>query len=305
MSKFLLRIFILIAMVYCCGEIIVRVYRLTPDIPRRLIDNSGIQRYKPGQSGYYAKSDHKWNVNDFGWLGVAEINYDKTIGIIGDSYIENIMNPIDCNQGTQLKQYVDNVGFFEAGRSGVSFIEAMEITKMLDTLISTEYNLIYVSSNDFYESFSSNKRYKDRIQVDLQKESILKAKMKAPKLKNLIYNFKLIYYLYLRFPLFVNQENKNVIQTTKVNNGFDFVKFSGLFEFCKKNYNFEKNILVFHPGTEEEIIEISKNNGFKVIELNSEGDKSWVLGKHEGHWSCYGHTQVAKQVQAYLKPLIK
>ena len=32
---------------------------------------------------------------------------------IGDSYIENIMNPIECNQGSLLKNLIPNYSFFE------------------------------------------------------------------------------------------------------------------------------------------------------------------------------------------------
>ena len=111
---------------------------------------------------------------------------------------------------------------------------------------------------------------------------------------------------YLRFPIFVKDQNKGVILDSAQNmKEFDYLSFSRLFDFCNNNYNIEKTILVFHPGTEKEIILLANKYGFKTIVLNSVGDKSWALGDHDGHWSCYGQEQVAKQVEIYLTSLLE
>ncbi len=132
MKKFILKLAAFVLVFCILSEIIIRIFHLVPDIPERLIDKYGIQRYKIGQSGFYTKAKKKWKVNNFGWLGVSDHDKDTIVSIIGDSYIENIMNPIDCNQGNILKSLLPNYSFFEAGRSGVTFIEAMEISKILE-----------------------------------------------------------------------------------------------------------------------------------------------------------------------------
>ena len=38
-----------------------------------------------------------WKVNEYGFIGLKDVNHDNQILIIGDSMIENIMNPIECN----------------------------------------------------------------------------------------------------------------------------------------------------------------------------------------------------------------
>src|SRR5690606_2644800 len=136
-------------------------------------------RYKPDQSGYYTKAKEKWNVNKYGWLGTHGNIKDSTISIIGDSYIENIMNPIKCNQGSILKQYFPDYSFVEAGRSGVTFIEAMEISKILEMEIRPKYQLIYLSENDFYESISELNRYTDRLQISIKDQKLLPARLRA------------------------------------------------------------------------------------------------------------------------------
>ena len=229
MNRFIIRLVVFAIVMIVLGEIIVRYYKLTSDIPRRFIDETGIQRYSPGQTGYFKGCDTKWKVNEYGWVGIAEVDSDNTIAVIGDSYIENMMNPISCNQGVILKSYFKDYAFFEAARSGVTFIEGMEITRLLDSIIQPKYYLIYVSSNDFYESLSNKTRYTDRLQIDLNSSKVLKANLKSPIIKNMLYNFKLLYYLYLRFPLFVSEQNKGEAlvseQSKKV---FDYLSFKRL-----------------------------------------------------------------------------
>jgi len=208
MRKFLITIAAFVFFLCCISEIVIRTFRLVPDIPERFIDEYGIQKYKPGQSGFYTKAKAKWNVNDYGWLGTHENIKDSTISIIGDSYIENIMNPIECNQGSVLKQYFPNYGFFEAGRSGITFIEAMEISKILEMEIKPKYQLLYLSEGDFYESISEITRYNDRLQISIESQMLLSNQLKSPGMKKVLYNIKLLYYLYLKYPIFVDKQNK-------------------------------------------------------------------------------------------------
>lgn len=301
MKRFLVRIIFFAAVCYLSGEIVVRSFKLVPDIPQRFIDDSGIQRYVPKQSGYYTKATSKWTVNDYGWLGVSETDKDTIISVIGDSYIENIMNPDSCNQGSILSSNFPDYGFFEAGRSGVSFMETMEITKLLDSTISPTHHLVYVSQSDFEESFADKNRYTDRIQFDSEKQQVLKANLKSSVLKSFLYNTKFLYYLYLRFPIFVDQQNQGEVNTLKnKKKSLNGAMYKDIFEFVVKNYEIRPMVLVFHPNTNTQIIEMAQEYGLKTIALKIRKEKSWALGEHDGHWSCYGHNQAAQQVKEYL-----
>jgi hypothetical protein len=306
MQKFIIRLLIFITLITIAGEIIVRVFQLTPDIPHLYVDHTGIQRYVPGQTGYYSKANSKWEVNNYGWLGIADVKKDAIISIIGDSYIENMMNPISCNQGSILKSYFKDFGFFEAGRSGVTFIEAMQITKLLDSTIKPKMHLIYVADDDFYESDAAY-RFKDRMQLNLASNTIVNGELRAPGIKKVLYNCKILYYLYLRFPLFVNKNNKGShTETVKKIKKVDAKSINSILNFCKKNYNLERMVLVLHPGTPKEIETLVNKAGFKSIILNTTGDeKSWAVSSNDGHWSCYGHHEVAKQIREYLATYIK
>lgn len=307
MKKFLLLLTLFTILSFAAGELIIRTLKLTSDIPQRIIEpETGLQLYKPGQSGYYKKAKEKWHVNNYGWLGVADTSKKPLFSIIGDSYIENLMNPISCNQGFLLQSHFDNYSFFEAGRSGVTFIEALEISKYLEGLISPTHHLIYLGNGDFNESIVSKGRYPDRVQVDLDKKLILKAKMKSPLTKRILYSSKLLYYMYLRFPIFVDKQNKgettnkNITEKPKLDTSY----FSKLFNFCSSRYDFNKIILVFHPNTNEKIIELATSYGFKNI-LLQEHNRGWALGKHDGHWSCFGHNEATKQIIPLIDSITK
>ncbi len=307
MRKFIFRLIFFVLFISVLGEISIRIFKLTSDIPERYIDESGIQRYKPNQSGYYKKSTSSWKVNKYGWVGISDISKDTIISVIGDSYIENMMNPISCNQGSLLGGLFENYSFFEAGRSGVTFIEAMEISKVLDTEVNPNYHLIYVGGNDFKESFSNIKKYSDRMQIDISNNTIIKAKLNSPMIKKILYSNKLLYYMYLRFPIFVKKQNKGEtkekINTKEINN-IGSLNLKKLFRFCASNYRKDKIIFVFHENTSLEIIEIAKSFNFKTIHLNSNGTE-WKLGSYDGHWSCYGHQEIAKQLYNPLSIFLK
>ncbi|QCW99674.1 hypothetical protein FGM00_06010 [Aggregatimonas sangjinii] len=304
MGKFLRTLIVFAILLGIIGEVVIRTFRLVPDIPERYIDNHGIQRYRPGQSGYYTKAEEQWNVNKYGWLGTHDNEKERTISVIGDSFIENIMNPISCNQGSVLKNRFPEYSFFEAGRSGVTFIEAVEISAILQDEINPKYQLLYLNTADFSESVSEIQRYTDRLQISLETEKLLPAELKSVGLKKILYNIKLLYYLYLRYPIFVEKQNQVADEETTISlETENKLMYQKLFAYCASNYELNRLIFVFHPNTDQRILNLAHEYDIKTISLDSDGDKNWDLGEHDGHWSCYGHEQVSKQVAKRLKEI--
>jgi len=302
MKKFIKSSVVFILLLILGGELIIRVNHVMSDIPQREINEFGIQKYIPNQLGYWKGGEHQWLINRLGWPGQLPKSYNNLVTIIGDSFIENFMNPNECHQSVLLKQKVDDFNFIEAGRSGVSFIEAMEISKQLDSL-NPEYHLIYVSKQDFIESVADIEPLNDITQVNLKANKIEYGVMKSPSLKKVLYNFKLLYYCYTNFSLQF-PTSKNVEKQEKITKNNQFVKnrkeILQLVTYVKSNYKINNKVLIFHPKTEFKIIEICQNLGFKTMILNSDNDKSWTF-KHDHHWTCYGHNRVAEQVASFLQ----
>jgi len=302
MIKFFKNIILFLLLSVIVGEVVVRLTHAVSDVPQRTIDEHGIQKYLPNQQGYWRGGEHKWMVNTLGWPGELPESYDNLIMIIGDSYIENFMNPNECHQSVFLKENMPAFNFMEAGRSGVSFIEALEISKDLDSLKPIQ-TLIYVTDEDFYESISEVKPMRDVTQLNLEKNTIQFGEMKAPMVKKALYTFKLAYYFYNRFPItgFENKESepKNPIKISKTEKSEFQTEISQLITFVKQNYTITNKTLIFHPNSNYSIIETCKNAGFNIILLDSSHDATWTFD-YDNHWTCYGHKSVAKQISKSL-----
>lgn len=292
-------LFLLVSIVV--GEAVVRLTHTMADIPQRTIDEFGIQKYYPNQEGYWKGGKHKWNINKLGWPGELPQSFDNLIMIIGDSYIENFMNPNKCHQSSFLKSKLKNYNFMEAGRSGVSLIEAMEISKHMDSLQPIQ-SLIYVNNGDFYESITQIKPMSDITQLDTKTNAIKYGKMKTPGLKKVLYNWKLMYYFYNRFPLskYLNKNHKKASKELKKEISKDNSKINQLITYIKQNYNINDKTLVFHPNSEKWIIDLCKTAGFNIILLDSSKDTTWTFD-YDSHWTCYGHEKAAEQIYNALR----
>ncbi|MCE7072931.1 hypothetical protein LZG74_21630 [Dyadobacter sp. CY327] len=303
MGKLLLKFFIFLLGGFVVGEAIVRAYHLTSEVPKRYLDDNGIQRYNPDQQGSWKGGNHSWATNELGWTGTLPVSYDNLVTIIGDSFIENFMNPSDCHQDMLLKSRVPMMNFVEAGRSGVSFIEAMEIAASMDSL-SPQMHLIYVNAADFTESIRDIAVQTDITQVDLGNRKVIPGIMKSAKLKTILYNIKFAYYLFQRFPLnqikFGGEKHAPAKPTVQPDHSNSI---KSLLEFVKQKYDVKDKIIVFHPKLPDAIKNEVKAAGFKTISLDSDGQDNWTF-VYDHHWTCYGHNQAADQIASYLQELI-
>jgi len=302
MKKLLKNIILLFIVTLVIGEVVVRITHAVSDIPQRTIDEHKIQKYFPNQEGYWKGGDHTWMINKLGWPGELPKSYDNLILVIGDSYIENFMNPNECHQAIFLKENMPDYNFMEASRSGVSLIEAMEISKHMDSL-KPIHELIYVNDEDFYESVVEVKPMRDITQLNIKTNTIQYGEMKAPLAKKVLYNWKLSYYFYNRFysGIMENTDKKpeNPIKDSD-EEGLKFqTEISQLIDYIKENYAIGTKTLVFHPDSNASIIEICKNAGFSTILLDSSGDDTWTFD-YDRHWTCYGHKRAAQQVSSKL-----
>ncbi|GGZ70303.1 hypothetical protein [Algibacter mikhailovii] len=301
MIKFLKNILIFLILSLLVGEVIVRVTHSVSDIPHRKIDKFGIQKHIPFQTGFWLGGGHKWTINKLGWPGDLPRNFDNLITIIGDSFVENLMNPDDCRQSVLLKEQLVKYNFMEAGRSGVSFIEAFEISKSIDTL-NPKLSLIYVNTNDFFESIKEIRERPSITQWSIETNKIVSGKIKSPGLKKILYNWKLLYYLYTNFKTTPSKSKKNINKqdaTKLIDLKFE-EEILALLKYTKNNHNMNNNILVFHPNTNQKLIDMCIKEGFRTMCLRSKNYKSWCFD-YDKHWTCFGHRQAAQQVSVYLK----
>ena len=287
------KILLLTLVTFVLTEVIIRTLNLTNDIPNRKIDINGLQNYILDQKGIYR--DNNWVVNNDGFLGLNDKKFKNQILIIGDSMIENIMNPIECNQGYLIKENLDNsYGVFEIGRSGITLIEAFQFEKNYRKIVEPSVSLIYVNKGDIIESISNISKLSDRLQIDVDSKEIQEVKIKFPLLKKILYNFKTLYFLYIRGFFQIDFKTKSNIIEEKNKNQNLINKFIEIINF---NYDLSKVILVTDINNLNLINSLKKIKVKKIITFNP--DKNWYV-KNDDHWNCFGHRMVSKKIIDYF-----
>jgi len=296
MRRFNLRVLLFIIIGIIVGELSVRVFQLSIDIPRFYRDTDNLIKFEPNQSGNSMVGRHKWIINKYGNYGYEPQSLDSVITVIGDSYISNTMNPPECHQANYLANLNPECDFYPMSRDGASFIEFMEMAKSLEHLNPIR-QLLYVHHGDFIESILELGSQPLTVQLSVEQDSIRYAALTSSRIKEVMYNFKLGYYLYRNY--LVRAENN---QTNNRNVDFGHIDYDAiklLLDFVKNNYRTDHIVLVFSPGSDTEFVEFTRRNGFQTIFLQTDDYKSWQL-ESDSHWSCYGHEEVAKQVDHFF-----
>ncbi len=293
MKKFLIHIFLFSFLGFIIGEIVIRLGDFQIDVPIVYLAQDGLIKYEPNQRGNFTNGE-KWFVNSYGEINYEPPSLDSLITVIGDSYIESLMNPASCNQAKLLKDLKPEFNFYPSSRSWSSVLEMLEKASLLE-----KYNplkqLLYVECIDFEESIASNHLNPLTVNISLETEKLYFPTINKSKYKEFLHNFKFPFYIYRHFidskNQFQVQKNSNVEQVALV----DYIKIEKLIQLILKKYNTNKLIFVFKPQADQKLISILRKYNFSIIELKTNYYKSWQL-KYDCHWSCYGHQEAAKQV---------
>ena len=292
MKKFLIIIPFFLSVNFILFELTVRIFNLTNDVPQRNLIDGQYQLYKNNQEGVYKNA--RWKVNDFGFLGLSDINNgENQVLLIGDSFLENMMNNIECNVGTQMKLIDGNLKIFEIARSGMTLIEYFEFYKKFKQKIKPTKTIFLVNSNDIYESVSNINRFPDRIQVDLIENKINNVDLKYPTLKKILYNTKGLYYLYSNQFFSLNFTKLN--SSKKIINNKDPNKelIRKLFVYIRDNYSTENISFLCYNMKDSEV------NSFRMLSKNiyhiREFDEKEIR-EDDRHWNCFGSQKVAELI---------
>ena len=291
MRKFLVNILIFIVFGYFIGEFSIRVLKLGINIPEMYQDTNGLIKNLPNQTGYYLNGN-TWSVNKFGEFGYEPKSLDSLITVIGDSFIENIMNPNECHQAYLLSMRTNSYNFYPSARSGANLIEFMEMTKSL-THLNPVKQILYVHDSDFSNSIREIKHENNTFQWSIRSNNISYPQFSENKIKKVLYNFQFMYYIYRNYIISNENSSKIKIDDNKLN--IDYNKIQKLLDFINKTYITDNIIIVFSPNSDKGLIEMVMKNNFQTIVLKTDDIKTWEF-LNDSHWTCFGHEEVAKQV---------
>lgn len=280
------------------GETVVRLFNMTIDVPRMYMGSDHLIKFEPNQTGNYVNGEHQWVINKYGNFGYEPPALKSLVTVIGDSFISNMMNPPECHQANFLAQLNPDYNFYPTSRDGASFIEYMEMKRSLQHLKRVT-NLLYVHHSDFLESIADLQRKPLTVQVALEKDSVIYARLSSNPLKNALRNFKLGYYMYRNFLIRANTSSISTNNSYKDKKSINYNAISALLDYVKTHYRIDDIILVFSPTTDQKVIELTKRKGFKTLALKAKDYSTWKL-KHDSHWSCTGHQKAAIQVNNHL-----
>ena len=287
MKKFIIKIFKYFAIFLLIIEMIIRLFSLTNDVPQRDIDEFGLQVFLRNQNGI--SHGNNWRVNENGFLGHNDVNGQNQILIIGDSFIENIMNPFDCRQSSFFK----NKGYdvFEIGRSGISFIEALEFYSKYRKKVNPQKTIFFVDSSDFRESIVEINKFEDRTQISLVNSKIFLGKIKAKYLKKILYNYKTLYFTYVKYLKSKKTKNNNEKIISFTNNYSSYI--TKLIEYANNKYDLKNCLFAFRGRNDfkEDFLKFKIN----FMELNLK-NKEYRYSEKDSHWNCAGHKKASKLI---------
>jgi len=289
-------------------EIIARIFHISTDAGKTFKNINGNVNYYPNQEGYRDGGEIKWYINELGYPGKnLPKSYENLVLLIGDSYIQNFMNPDSCRQREYLSRLDPKYNFMNVSMAGINLLGEFEYAKPLDSLGSI-LKIIYVSNNDFLSNIKNKSRFKGSYQVDLETGKIQYPYYKGSKFKDFAYNFKFIYYLYRKnIDLFTSKKMIDDVTNPmeigrKKDKIFDneFKEISKLLDFIKETYEWENVLFVFHPYSNMKLIDLTKEKGFRVMKIFKNEKENWKTKNH-GHWNCEAHENIANQVLAYIR----
>jgi len=308
MKKFFKKLLLFIIFLFLFTEVVSRIFHVSTDAPKTYKNTNGNVNYYANQEGYWGGGKHKWYVNKLGYPGRnSPDNYNNLVLLMGDSYIQNFMNPDSCRQREYLSKLESKYNFMNVSKDGLNLLGEFEYAKPLDSL-SPILKIIYVSNNDFLSNIKNKSRFKGSYQVDLETGKIKYPNYRGSKVKDFIYNFKFIYYLYRKnIDLFTSKKMIDDVTDTaeigrKKDKIFDdeYKEISKLLDFIKETYEWENVLFVFHPNSSMKLIELTKEKGFKVMKIFKNEKENWKTKNH-GHWNCEAHENIANQVLAYIR----
>ena len=295
-------LFIIFFLVF--AEVFSRIFQISTDAPKTFKNKRGNIKFYPDQEGYWDGGSHKWYINSLGFLGKNLPNsFDNLVKIIGDSYIENFMNPDSCRQKKFLSKLKPEFNFMEVAMSGYNLLGYFEAAYEVDSLPS-KYTLMYVNTKDFLQSIQEISKNNSN-QLSIETGITTYPKYRGSKLKDLLYNFKFPYYLYRKnLHLFQDKNKKTKIDILKQVelSKENLILISKLLAFIKNSYKTNNVVFVLHPNVEDEIYEVSLESGIKTFRLEVPVNKDYKTKNH-GHWNCYGHKEIARQVSSFLDSL--
>jgi hypothetical protein len=315
MKKLFIKILIYSVLILLLLESLVRIFHLTKDYPDRYVDQYGVEKWVPNQSGYSVTGIRRQNVseyhiNNFGYNSYREFKPTKDkieIALVGDSFIEGFHQNYNNSIGKKIEKRLPSVEVYEYGYAGYDLADQLHlINKYKETFDLIDYVVLGLKfENDLT-------RYKYGVLED-------RMKLESPLYRSLRQIKLLVYLQHIGAFDSARELTRQILSIGKNNNSLknednnDFQNKRNLeyienFKKLVKTYGFNKTRFMFlldKENTPEIFIDYLNTNKYAYIDYSEafkKAKRSTTL-IYDMHWNNYGRTIISNLIINYIQKL--
>jgi hypothetical protein len=312
MKKLFLKSLLYLFLIIICLELLVRLFHLYTDVPTRIIDNKGVEKSLPNQTGYAVTGNRrqnfsKYHINNSGFNSYREFKPTKEkieIAVIGDSFIEGMHQDYFDSTGKKLERKLKNVEVYEYGYAGYDLSNQLYlINAYKEDFELIDHIIIYFKyQNDLFKgSYTPNNE-----RIALLKSPLFRIRDEFKLLKyvsdNGIIDPIKTFVINLTRKIKINelQKDKKEEQLDK-----DLIYLEN-FKKLVSTYGFDKQKISFllnSKTTSKVFLDYCKLNGYQIIDFADaiENSKRRTTLIYDMHWNNYGRELVASVIADYFK----
>lgn len=308
MKRVILKFIVYSLVLVLALELLVRVFHLYNKRPERYLDEYGVEKWVPNQSGFSVTGNRKQNVgvyriNEFGFNSVYD-NYSTSndsieIAIVGDSFIEGFHQNYTKSISRKVEKRIPNIKVIEFGYAGYNLSDELNLIASYDHLFKDmDRVVIYMRYTD--DLITGKYKVSNRLSLDTPVNRLLK------KSKLIVYAKDIGAFAPIKDKIAaaINFIKGVKIPEIKKTNKDDL--YLKNFKKLIKTYNYdkEKNVLLLdYSLCSSEFLSYLKQNNFKTIDFSSDFIKSKEPKTliYDQHWNNLGREIIADEIVEYIK----
>ncbi|PWH82409.1 hypothetical protein DIS18_09145 [Algibacter marinivivus] len=313
MKRLFLKSILYVFLIIISLEVIVRAFHLYKEVPIRYIDEFGVEKSLPSQTGFAVTGNRKQNyseyrINDFGFNSFREFLPTKEnieIALIGDSFVEGFHQDYYDSTGKKVedKLHQKNIQVYEYGYGGYDLANQLHIIEAyIDHFKLIDHIIMYIK---FEEDLDRSEYIPNKERINMLKSPLFKLR---DKFKLLSYTSEIgIVDPVKNMALKMVQIGKSSKKTDSLKTLIDidkerlknFKTLINTYKFDKKKITFLTNI----KTTSAIFINYCKENNFEIIDYGTvfEESKKTPTLIYDQHWNNHGRDLVASEISSFLK----
>lgn len=320
MKKLFLKCFIYAFLIVLALEVYVRVFHLTKDYPSRYIDEYGVEKWVPNQSGYAVTGNRRQNfseyhINNSGFNSYRDYNpkRDKIeIALVGDSFIEGFHQNYYNSIGKKIENEIQDIDVYEFGYAGYDFADQLHLVysykKEFDLIDHVIFGLKF--ENDLTRADYSIVKDRMKLETSLYK--------KLREIKILAYTQSIgvldpvrrapgeIISFFKSSSKLKEELTENEILTQEKENNLRYIEnfksLIAIYGYDKKRFT----LLIDKSKTPKLFLEYLNKNNFNFLDFSDElkASKRPTTLIYDKHWNNNGRKIIAEVITKYIKDKI-